>query len=93
LQFADRAQDAPIIHFLGPLTLQRFEPQPCSVSPHLKPEPLVRGQESKLAFSLGTPGLGSGTFAKLHFEEALTASAEIRFAGGKTTTVALQPDG
>src|SRR5262249_34768622 len=28
LRFADRAQDAPIIHFLGPLTLQRFEPQP-----------------------------------------------------------------
>ncbi len=27
LRFADWPQDAPIIHFFGPLTLQRFEPQ------------------------------------------------------------------
>lgn len=93
LRFADRVQDAPIIHFLGPLTLQRFEPQPGSVSPHIKPEPLVRGQPNHLGFSLGTPGLGSGTFAKYEPEEALSASAEIRFAVGKTITVLLQPDG
>jgi hypothetical protein len=93
LRFADRAQDAPIIHFLGPLTLQRFEPQPGSVSPHIKPEPLVRGQSNNLGFSLGTPGLGSGTFAKYEPEEALSASAEIRFAVGMTITVLLQPDG
>lgn len=93
LHFADRPQDAPIIHFLGSLTLQRFEPQPGSVSPHIKPGPLVLGESNHLGFSLGTPGLGSGTFAKYEPEEALSASAEIRFAGGKTITVVLTPDG
>jgi hypothetical protein len=103
LRFADRAQDAPIIHFLGPLTLQRFEPQPGSVSSHLKPEPLVRGQDGHLAFSLGTVGLGSGTFAKYDLDTLRKqrdqrpgppgASAEVRFANGKTITIALQPDG
>jgi hypothetical protein len=93
LQFAERPEDAPIIHFLGPMTLQRFQPQKGSVSPHLKPEPLVRGEQNNLAFSLGTPGLGSGTFAKYYFDEALTASAKISFADGKTITVSLEPDG
>jgi hypothetical protein len=92
LRFADRAEDAPIIHFLGPLTLQRFEPQAGSASPHLKPQPLVRGQENHLGFSLGTPGLGSGTFAKYPFGDQLAASAEIRFANGKTIKASLAPD-
>jgi hypothetical protein len=92
LRFAQRAQDAPIIHFLGPLTLQRFEPQPGSVSVDCKPGPLVRGQDCKLAFSLGTPGLGKGTFAKHPFTGKGTASAEIRFANGKTITTSLAPD-
>jgi hypothetical protein len=93
LQFADRAQDAPIIHFLGPLTLQRFDPQPGSISQHLKPQPLVRGHESRLAFSLGTPGLGNGTFAKQSYGGSQAASAEIRFANGKTITALIAPDG
>lgn len=91
LRFADRPKDAPIIHVLGPLTLQRFEPQPGCVSPHLKPLPLVRGKQNDLAFSLGTPGLGSGTFAKFPNDDY--ASAEVRFADGKTVTVDLKPDG
>jgi hypothetical protein len=93
LRFAERAQDAPIIHFLGPLTLQRFDPQPGSVSEDCKPGPLVRGRESKLGFSLGTLGLGSGTFAKYPFTGKGTAQAEIRFANGRTLTVSLEPDG
>jgi len=92
LHFADRAQDAPIIHFQGPLTLHRFEPQPRSASAELKPEPLVPGQRRQLAFSLGTPGLGSGAFAKYPVDERLTAVAELRFAGGKTISVPLTAD-
>jgi hypothetical protein len=94
LRFADRPQDAPIIHFAGPLTLQRFEPQPESQSPDLVPGPLVCGRSTELAFSLGTPGLGNGTFAKYRFEgKGPKAAAEIRFGDGKTTTVNLEPDG
>lgn len=92
LHFADRARDAPIIHVQGPLTLHRFEPQPRSVSPNLKPEPLVPGHVNQLAFSLGTPGLGSGTFAKYPVEDRLTATAELRFANGKTISVPLAAD-
>jgi hypothetical protein len=89
LRFAARAQDAPIVYFGGPLTLQRFEPQPGSVSEDCKPGPLVRGEDCKLGFSLGTPGSGSGSFAKYPFTGEGTASAEIRFANGKTVTVSL----
>lgn len=93
LRFAEKPQDAPIIHFFGPLTLMQFEPQPGCVSPHLKPLPLVRGRHVNLAFSLGTPGLGSGTFAKFAFDELSNATAEVRFPGGKTIGVELKPDG
>jgi hypothetical protein len=91
LRFAERAKDAPIIHFLGPLALQRFDPSAGSVSADCKPGPLVRGQDSNLAFTLGTPGLGQGTFAK-YPSAAEGASAEVRFANGKTITVSLAPD-
>src|SRR5205085_10370706 len=61
LSFADRPQDAPIIHFGGALRMglsnnseewQKFEW-----------EKLVRGEE--LFVWVGTPGLGKGTFAAL----------------------------
>jgi hypothetical protein len=92
LRFSDRAQDAPIIYFHGPLTLQRFDPQPDSASPDCKAGPLVRERHNNLGFSLGTPGLGSGTFAKYGYDGKDKASAEIRFANGKTVTVSLMPD-
>jgi hypothetical protein len=90
LQFAGRAQDAPIVHFLGPLTLQRFEPSAGSVSAHLEPGPLVRGQVNNLALVLGTVGLGKGTFARYPCSEL--ASATIRFATGKPMIASLAPD-
>jgi hypothetical protein len=91
LAFAARPLDAPIVHLLGPLTLQRFEPQSGSISPHLKPLPLVRGEVNNLAFSVGTPGLGAGTFAK--YPDVPSGQAELRFANGKTIAVELKPDG
>jgi hypothetical protein len=93
LRFAKAAKDAPIIHFLGPLTLQRFDPQEGSVSSDCKLGPLVRGQDCKLGFSLGTPGLGAGTFAKYYFTGEGAASAEIQFTNGKKITVSLPFDG
>jgi hypothetical protein len=63
-----------------------------SASSHLVPQSLVRGEQNHLGFSLGTPGLASGTFAKFPFSEQLTASAEIRFANGRTIKASLAPD-
>lgn len=52
LQFAGSPQEAPIIHFDGPLTLALDQ------SPKL-----IRGQDAVLVVLVGTPGLGRGTFA------------------------------
>jgi hypothetical protein len=54
--FAPRRQDAPVIHFNGPLTMAtRFEDQV-----------LFRGQKKhELRTAIGSPGLGKGTFAFL----------------------------
>jgi hypothetical protein len=54
--------------------------------------PLVRGGQNLLAFSLGTPGLGSGTFAKYPHPDQLKAAAEVRLPDGKVVTAALEPD-
>src|SRR5262249_3499591 len=51
LQFAARPEEAPIIHFDGPLQV--------ALHPGQK---LQRGQSSDLAVCIGTPGLGKGTF-------------------------------
>jgi hypothetical protein len=58
LAFADRPQDAPIIHFGGPLTLRAdlFEK-------------LRRGKEpAKTTVYLGTPGLGQGAFVTMGYD-------------------------
>jgi hypothetical protein len=54
LQFADTAQDAPVVQFAGPLTMSlRGQPR------------LSRGETVRLVPRIGTPGLGKGTFAML----------------------------
>jgi hypothetical protein len=92
LCFAARPADAPIIHFLGPLTLQAFEPHTCSASANLTQGPLVRGETSGLAFSVGTPGLGAGTFAKYPLNDEVNATAEVRFAKRDPVSITLAPD-
>lgn len=52
-QFADRPQDAPIIHFGGPLQMELLSEQ----------TELVRGED--LIAMVGVQGLGKGTFAGL----------------------------
>lgn len=60
LAFAERPQDAPIIHFDGPLAMELVEY--CSGETPV----LVRsGELQSLEASIGTPGLGKGTFAYL----------------------------
>ncbi len=58
LYFAERPGDAPIVHFNGPRTFGFFHPKT-----------LDRGPRSEVVtqnrLSIGTPGLGKGTFAAL----------------------------
>jgi hypothetical protein len=55
LRFADCAQDAPIIHFNGPLTMRVGTGQ----------KPLTRGAKlGEIHAFLGSVGLGKGTFAR-----------------------------
>src|SRR5262249_16722786 len=54
--FARRPQDAPVIHFNGPLT----------IVPRYESQVLMRGGNGhKFRAGIGTPGLGTGTFAFL----------------------------
>ncbi len=55
LRFAGRPQDAPVVHFDGPLTMKLYGPTPR----------LVPGQTEEVNASVGTPGLGKGTFAAI----------------------------
>ncbi len=83
LQFADRPQDAPIVHFAGPL------------AGYLRTRhPLIRGQSQSLWATLGTRGLGNGAFAiifdgKLYAETELLGEIEFpaKVAGGEPIRV------
>ena len=55
LRFAPRRVDAPVIHFGGALTLRLY-----NVPPTFFP-----GTPSQLNLSMGTPGLGNGSFAAI----------------------------
>jgi len=52
LAFADRPQNAPIVHFAGPLTLRLYR----------QPPVFVAGQNCRFNIALGTPGIGKGSF-------------------------------
>src|SRR5262249_4249154 len=79
LPLADRPEDAPIVHFDGPLRLALADPE----------QVFVRGDNaSPLPVVVGTPGLGRETFASLRFDsDAPAAVAQIAFpnreAGGQ----------
>jgi hypothetical protein len=89
ISFADRPQDAPIVHFDGPLSFELEDPK----------QVFVRGTKpTPLAIMIGTRGLGQGTFAALALpENAPAGAAEITFpsrrADGKPIViqVALKP--
>jgi hypothetical protein len=62
LQFADRPQDAPIVHFGGPLQVNLFDPL------RLTPE-----RESDVVLGVGSPGVGPGTFTWIDYENVIPA--------------------
>lgn len=53
LRFADRPADAPVIHFDGPLGIRFYN----------KPPVLPPGRVVEIDLTVGTPGLGKGSFA------------------------------
>jgi len=58
LQFADRPQDAPIIHLGGPWQVTFYD----------SPPRLRIGRENELVLGVGTPGLGDGTTAFIGYD-------------------------
>lgn len=72
LQFADRPQDAPIIHFGGPWTISLHQQTT-----------LWLDRTNNLALIIGTPGLGAGSFAYVSYEgvvpDKLAPQIEITF--------------
>jgi hypothetical protein len=72
LQFADRPQDAPVIHFGGPWTIGLYQQTT-----------LWLDRTNELGLVFGTPGLGPGTFAYVGYEgvvpDNLAPRAEIAF--------------
>lgn len=55
--WGDKAENAPIIHFDGPMALARYGP---AVN---VPRAASHGRSTSLRLMVGTPGLGQGTFA------------------------------
>jgi WD40 repeat protein len=64
LQFADQPQDAPIIHFGGPLQATLFRPQRLTI-----------GRERDVVLGVGTPGLGTGTTAFIDYKGVIPEEA------------------
>jgi hypothetical protein len=62
LHFAASAAEAPVIHFDGPLTMRFYEGPP-----ELQP-----GGTSEVDVVVGTPGIGTGSFAMLYLCECGT---------------------
>jgi hypothetical protein len=85
-RFARKPQDAPIIHFDGPMTLGQYGPR--QTLPRNVDGTSYRTTSLKLM--VGTPGLGEGTFASYHCrcrrEKTLTAQIIYRSSGGASIT-------
>jgi hypothetical protein len=62
LRFADKAQDAPIVHLAGPLTFFLSQGE----QPGLQ---LIPGKESHFIALIGSPGLGDGTISYCHADD------------------------
>jgi hypothetical protein len=64
LQLADRPQEAPIIHFGGPLQVTLFGRQT-----------LMIDREVDMILGVGTPGIGPGTTAYIDYEDVIPQRA------------------
>jgi hypothetical protein len=72
LQFADRPQDAPVIHFGGPWQVTLFDPPRLTI-----------GRDTDVVLGVGTPGRGPGTTAYVDYggviPENVYPTAEITY--------------
>jgi hypothetical protein len=65
LLFADRPQDAPIIHLNGPFTLALQD----------RKQRLIAGEQTMLQIGVGPRGIGPGTFAFVLYPDTIPADA------------------
>jgi hypothetical protein len=83
-RFAQRPEQAPVIHLEGPLMMKLYG----------EPKTLLVGQETELNISIGTPGIGRGSFCALHCCTVLDCKvspiAEIEFPGRDSNHVPLK---
>jgi hypothetical protein len=99
MAFADTPKDAPIMHFNGPLTMRVYslwEHGGIGAKPREFPYEMVPG-ETNLHVTIGTPGLGKGTFAAIvvekGFPEGIHPSVEMALRGrGASKTIKLMFD-
>jgi len=61
LQFADRPQDAPLVHFGGPLQIAVWG----------NDKTLRIGRNEEVTLGVGTPGVGPGTFAWMAYNNLI----------------------
>jgi hypothetical protein len=64
--FADRPAEAPVVRLGGPLEITFYGEQPA----------LRVGRESEFALVVGTPGIGSGTFAMVGYQGTIPEGAK-----------------
>jgi hypothetical protein len=76
LQFADKAADAPVLHFRGPWQITLYS------RPHLR-----IGRDTEMILAVGSPGLGNGTTTFVGYDDLIpdgaNPKAEVTFPGGK----------
>ena len=60
LQFAERPQDAPIIHFGGPWRVTLFGSHRLTIA-----------RDTTVYLGVGTPGVGAGTFTWMDYENVI----------------------
>ena len=65
LVFADKPQDAPVVHFNGPWTMGLQDTL----------QRLRVGEERTLQVGVGTPGVGAGSFAFVFYKDTIPADA------------------
>jgi hypothetical protein len=65
LLFADRPEEAPIIHLNGPFTLALQD----------RKQRLIAGEKTMLGIGVGPRGIGPGTFAFVHYPDTIPADA------------------
>jgi hypothetical protein len=84
LQFGDSPANAPVVHFGGPLHVTFYGGLPT----------LRIGRQSDLVLVVGTPGVGPGTFAEVHYEGTIPKSAkpiaDIAFPAAKPGDAAIK---